>query len=69
MDTHDWNVRKDIGLRCLPGLAGVVCIVVAFRMTMPSSAMFVLLMVEGVVLFGLAAFLVWRYFKTPASPE
>ncbi len=57
--------RKDIGLRSIPALAGIICLVVAFRMTSPSHATFVLLVAEGVALFGLAAFLVWRYVKTP----
>ena len=66
-DICSW--RKDIALRCIPGLAGVVCLVVAFWMTNPSHATFVLLVAEGVALLGLAAFLVRRYLKTPASPE
>ena len=65
MGNQVWSPGKDIALRCIPGLAGIACLVVAFRMTSPSSAMFALLMIEGVALFGLAAFLVWRYLKTP----
>jgi hypothetical protein len=67
MDSRVSSFRKDIFLRCIPGLAGIVCLVVAFRMTSPSHATFVLLMAEGVALFGLAAFLVWRYLKTPSE--
>jgi len=57
--------RKDLALRSIPALAGIICFVVAFRMTNPSHATFVLLIAEGVALFCLAAFLVWRYLKTP----
>jgi len=57
--------RKDIALRLMPALPGIICLVVAFRMTNPSHATFVLLIAEGMALFGLAAFLVWRYLKTP----
>lgn len=57
--------RKDIALRSIPALAGIICVVVAFRMTSPSHATFVLLIAEGVALFALAAFLVWRYLRTP----
>jgi hypothetical protein len=67
MDNQVWSPRKDIALRCIPGLAGIICLVVAFRMTSPSHATFVLLVAEGVALFGLAAFLVWRYLNTPAE--
>lgn len=57
--------RKDMVLRTMPGFAGVICVMVAFRMTSPAHATFVLLVVEGVVLIGLAVFLVRRYLKTP----
>lgn len=69
MDNQACSLRKDIALRCIPGLAGIVCLVVALRMTSPSQATFVLLVAEGVALVGLAAFLLWRYLKTPTSPE
>ncbi len=67
MGNQAGSIRKDIALRSLPALAGIICLVVAFRMTSPSHATFVLLLAEGIALFGLAAFLVWRYFKTPAE--
>lgn len=63
------NVRRDIALRCTPALAGIVCIVVAARMTSPSESVFALLMIEGLALIGLAVFLVRRYLKTPESSE
>ncbi len=66
MGNQFWSIRKDIALRCAPGVAGIVCLVVAFVTTSPSSAIFVLLLGEGILLFGLAAFLLWRYLKTPA---
>ena len=69
MDNQACSLRKDIALRCIPGIAGLVCLVVAFRMTNPSDATFVLLMAEGIALIGLAVFLVRRYLKTPASPD
>ena len=59
------SFRKDISLRSIPALAGIICLVVAFRMTSPSHATFVLLVAEGVALFALATFLVRRYLKTP----
>lgn len=67
MGNHVGSLRKDIALRSIPALAGIICLVVAFRMTSPSHATFVLLMAEGIALFGLAAFLVWRYLKTPSN--
>ena len=67
MGNQAGSLRKDIALRSVPALAGIICLVVAFRMTNPSDATFVLLVAEGVGLFGLAAFLVWRYLKTPAE--
>ena len=67
MGNQAGTVRKDIALRSIPALAGIICLVVAFRMTNPSHATFVLLLAEGVALFGLAAFLVWRYLRTPAE--
>jgi hypothetical protein len=65
MGNQAGSLRRDIALRSIPALAGIICLVVAFRMTSPSQSLFVLLMAEGVALFGLAAFLVWRYLKTP----
>jgi len=67
MGNQAGSLRRDIALRSIPALAGVVCLVVAFRMTSPSQSLFVILVAEGVALFGLAAFLVWRYLKTPAD--
>jgi len=67
MGNQAGSLRKDIALRSVPALAGIICLVVAFRMTNPSHATFALLVIEGVALFGLAAFLVWRYLKTPAE--
>ncbi len=61
----DGRFRKNVVLRALPGLAGIVCILVAFRMTIPAQATFMLLVIEGVVLIGLAVFLVRRYVMTP----
>ena len=58
-------VRKDIALRSMPALPGIICLIVAFRMANPSQAIFVLLVAEGVVLLGLAAFLIRRYLTTP----
>jgi hypothetical protein len=63
------SVRRDIALRCTPALAGIVCIVVAARMTSPSESTFALLVIEGLALIGLAGFLVRRYLKTPESPD
>jgi len=63
------SLRKDIALRCSPALAGIACFVVAARVTAPPQPMFVALVVEGIALLGLAAFLVWRYLKTPATPQ
>lgn len=65
MGNLDSGQRKDLVLRSIPALAGIICLVVAFRMTAPSHATFVLLAVEAAALFGLAAFLVRRYLKTP----
>ncbi|TFH34679.1 MAG: hypothetical protein E4G93_04940 [Dehalococcoidia bacterium] len=59
--------RKDIAVRCAPAIAGMVCMVVAARMTSPSESTFALLVIEGVALIGLAVFLVRRYLKTPAE--
>ena len=67
MDNQVSGLRRDIALRAIPALAGIICLVVAFRMTYPSHATFVLLVVEGLALLGLAAFLVRRYLKTPAE--
>jgi len=67
MGNQAGSLRKDIALRSIPALAGIICFVVAFRMTNPSQATFALLAIEGVALFGLAAFLVWRYLRTPAE--
>ena len=69
MGNQAGGFRRDIALRSIPALAGIICLVVAFRMVSPSHATFVLLVGEGVVLFALAAFLVWRYLKTPESPD
>jgi hypothetical protein len=66
MNNQAGNLRKDLALRSIPGVAGIICLIVAFRMTNPAHATFVLLVSEGIVLFGLAAFLVWRYLKTPS---
>jgi len=63
------NIRRDIALRCAPAVAGIVCIVVAARMTSPSESTFALLVIEGLALIGLAVFLVRRYLKTPGTPE
>ncbi|MBN1856748.1 MAG: hypothetical protein JW846_07345 [Dehalococcoidia bacterium] len=63
------SFRKDIAVRCSPAIAGIVCMVVAARMTNPSQSIFALLVIEGVALIGLAVFLVRRYLKTPESPE
>jgi hypothetical protein len=57
--------RKDIALRCVPAVGGVVCMVVAAKMTSASESTFALLVIEGVALIGLAVFLVIRYLKTP----
>ena len=65
MGNQAGRLRRDIALRSIPALAGIICLVVAFRMTSPSQSLFVILMAEGVALVGLAAFLVWRYLKTP----
>jgi len=59
------SFRKDIALRSIPALAGIICVVVAFRMASPSHATFVLLVSEGLALLALAAFLVRRYLRTP----
>lgn len=67
MNNDARTFRKDIVMRAMPGLAGIACIVVAFRMTIPTQATFVLLVMEGVVLIGLAVFLVRRYLRTPPS--
>lgn len=67
MDNDARTFRKDIVLRAVPGVAGIACIVVAFRMTIPAHSTFVLLVMEGVVLIGLAVFLVRRYLRTPPS--
>jgi len=52
-------------MRCAPALGGIVCVVVAAKMTSPSESTFALLVIEGVALIGLAVFLVRRYLKTP----
>lgn len=59
------NFRKDIAVRCAPAVGGIVCLVVAARMTGSSESTFALLVIEGVALVGLAVFLVRRYLKTP----
>ena len=64
MSNRTNNLRKDIALRSIPALAGISCLLVAFRMTRPADATFVLLAAEGLVLLALAGFLVWRYLKT-----
>ena len=46
-------------------MGGIVCMVVAAKMTSPSESTFALLVIEAVALFGLAVFLVRRYLKTP----
>ena len=61
------SFQKDIAVRCSPALAGIVCMVVAARMTSPSESTFAFLLVEGVALISLAVFLVRRYLKTPAD--
>ncbi len=63
------SLRKDIVLRCSPALAGIACFLVAARVTVPPQPMFVVLVLEGFALIGLAAFLVRRYLKTPATPQ
>lgn len=59
------SFRKDIAVRCAPAVGGIVCLVVAARMTGSSESTFALLVIEGVALVGLAVFLVRRYLKTP----
>ncbi|MCK5213349.1 MAG: hypothetical protein KAQ74_05435 [Dehalococcoidia bacterium] len=61
------SLRKDIAVRCVPALGGIVCMVVAARMSTPSQSTFALLVIEGAALIGLAIFLVRRYLKTPAE--
>ena len=63
------NLRKDVALRASPAVAGIVCLVVAGSVTAPPQPMFVVLVLEGIALLGLAAFLVRRYLKTPVTPE
>ena len=63
------SFRRDIAVRCTPAVAGIVCIVVAARMTQPSQSIFALLVIEGVALIGLAVFIVRRYLKTPPEPD
>ncbi len=63
------TLRKDIALRSSPALAGIVCLVVAARVTAPPQPLFIVLLLEGIALVGLAAYLVRRYLKTPATPE
>ncbi len=63
------SLRKDIALRASPAIAGIVCFVVAGRVTAPPQPLFLVLVLEGIALLGLAAFLVRRYLKTPATPE
>ncbi len=59
------SYRKDIAVRCAPAIGGVVCLMVAARMTNPSESTFALLVIEGVALVALAVFLVRRYLRTP----
>jgi len=59
------SFRKDIAVRCAPAMGGIVCLMVAARMTSSSEATFALLVIEGVALIGLAVFLVRRYLRTP----
>ena len=63
------SFRRDIAVRCTPAVAGIVCIVVAARMSHPSQSTFALLVIEGVALVGLAVFIVRRYLKTPPEPD
>ena len=63
------SFRRDIAVRCMPAVAGIVCILVAARMALPSESVFVLLVIEGIALIGLAVFLVKRYVKTPADSD
>ena len=63
------SFRRDVVVRCTPALAGIVCILVAARMAQPSESVFVLLVIEGIALIGLAAFLVRRYLKTPTDSD
>ena len=46
-------------------MGGIVCLVVAARMTSSSESTFALLVIEGVALVALAVFLVRRYLTTP----
>jgi len=55
----------DIALRAIPALGGSICILTAARMTSRTGGPFIVLLIEGAVLVGLAVFLVRRYLSTP----
>ena len=59
----------DITLRATPALGGLICIVIAARMTSRTGGPFVALLIEGAVLVGLAVFLVRRYLATPPADD
>ncbi len=67
MDNRAGGFHKHIALRSVPGIAGIVCLVIAFGMVTLTHVMFVVLVAEGIVLIGLTAFLVKKYLKTPVE--